>query len=110
MTAWLAGEASALAEGALQLPALLDFPPSLVTAGLVYVARRAAGTYPAWPPCLGALTGASLRSLGTDAMSERGCCFPCEWLHLPMQCGCGCHYGICGVNGLPARSSGCPAY
>ena len=40
------------------MPALLDFPPSLVTAGLVYVARRAAGTYPAWPPCLGALTGA----------------------------------------------------
>jgi len=60
LTAWLAGEASALAEGALQLPALLDFPPSLVTASLVYVARRAAGTYPAWPPCLGALTGASL--------------------------------------------------
>ena len=62
MTAWLAGDASALAEGALQLPALLDFPPSLVTAGLVYVARRAAGTYPAWPPCLSTLTGASLHT------------------------------------------------
>ncbi len=55
--AGLAGEASALAEGALQLPALLDFPPSLVTAALLYVARRAAGTYPAWPPCLSTLTG-----------------------------------------------------
>ena len=58
LTAWLAGEASALAEGAVQVPALLDFPPSLVTAALLYVARRAAGTYPAWPPCLSTLTGA----------------------------------------------------
>ena len=70
VTAWLAGDASALAEGALQLPALLDFPPSLVTAGLVYVARRAAGTYPAWPPCLGALTGASL----TPTLHEGSSC------------------------------------
>ena len=56
---WLAGDAAALAAAALREPALLDYPPSLVTAGLLLVARRAAGSFPAWPPPLAALTGAA---------------------------------------------------
>ena len=56
---WLAGDVEALAAAALQLPALLDFPPTLVAAALLCCSRRAAGSYPAFPLSLALATGVS---------------------------------------------------
>lgn len=57
LTSWLVGDAEELAAAALQLPALLDFTPSMVAAGTLCVARRAAGSFPVWPLPLAHATG-----------------------------------------------------
>lgn len=63
---WLAGDAMAFASEAQFVAELLDFPPSLVAAAVLYVARREIGNVPLWPRSLAELTGHQVRLLYTD--------------------------------------------
>ena len=53
-----AGNALQLMAEAVYSPAFLDFRPSLVAAGVLTSARKAAGVWPFWPSSLAQLTGA----------------------------------------------------
>ena len=53
---WLAGNALTLAGEAQRVAELLDFPPSLVAAALLAVARQELGNIPFWPSSLAILT------------------------------------------------------
>lgn len=62
----------------------LDFPVSLVAAGVLVSARRAAGAWPFWPAALALLTGASpaQRSLVVATMWAvlgSSTCLSCEF-------------------------------
>ena len=53
----IAGDAlQIMAETAFE-PSLMDFPPSLVAAATLYVARKKVGSSPFWPNALAQLTG-----------------------------------------------------
>jgi hypothetical protein len=53
-----AGEALQMMAEAVYAGGFLDFRPSLVAAGVLTSARRAAGAWPFWPSSLALLTGA----------------------------------------------------
>jgi hypothetical protein len=52
-----AGDALQVMAQAVFAPGFLQFPPSLVAAGVLTSARRAAGVWPFWPASLAQLTG-----------------------------------------------------
>ena len=52
------GDSLAMMEEAVYATGFLDFPVSLVAAGVLVSARRAAGAWPFWPAALALLTGA----------------------------------------------------
>ncbi len=54
------GDSLAMMEEAVYSTGFLDFPVSLVAAGVLVSARRAAGAWPFWPAALALLTGAHL--------------------------------------------------
>jgi hypothetical protein len=54
------GDSLAMMEEAVYSTGFLDFPVSLVAAGVLVSARRAAGAWPFWPAALALLTGARL--------------------------------------------------
>ena len=51
------GDSLAMMEEAVYATGFLDFPVSLVAAGVLVSARRAAGAWPFWPAALAFLTG-----------------------------------------------------
>ena len=53
------GDSLAMMEEAVYATGFLDFPVSLVAAGMLVSARRAAGAWPFWPAALALLTGAA---------------------------------------------------
>ena len=52
------GDSLNMMEEAMYATGFLDFPVSLVAAGILVSARRAAGAWPFWPAALALLTGA----------------------------------------------------
>jgi hypothetical protein len=52
-----AGDALQMMAEAVYAPGFLEFRPSLVAAGVLTSARRAAGAWPFWPLSLAQLTG-----------------------------------------------------
>lgn len=53
----LAGDALRMMGEAIFCDEFLEFPPSLVAAAVLLVARRASGAWPFWPSTLSLLTG-----------------------------------------------------
>ena len=65
-----AGDALQVMAEAVFAPGFLEFPPSLVAAGVLTSSRRAAGAWPFWPASLAQLTGRTLPLISTFMLKK----------------------------------------